>query len=136
MIFYGGPFHEGPYTDLRDLNLDYILKHICDLLKDSEDFKRHFGANDEDIKKLKDWINACNEGNIPEALTRGILTWAQVHMPDLIAKCIKNVFFGLDERGYFVAYIPDSWEDITFETTGKDVDLELMPEYGHLLLSY
>ena len=136
MIFYDGPFEEMPYTDFHNLNLDYILRYIKNLLDDSEEFKRHFSTNDEEIQKLKAWVNACNDGDIPEALTRGMLTWAKLHMPDLIAKCIKNVFFGLDERGYFVAYIPDSWDEITFETTGKDVDLALMPEYGHLVLSY
>ena len=112
MIFYDGPFEEMPYTDFHNLNLDYILRYIKNLQDDSEEFKRHFGTNDEEIQKLKDWVNACNDGNIPEALTRGMLTWANLHMPDLIAKCIKNVFFGLDERGYFVAYIPGAWIEI------------------------
>ena len=54
----------------------------------------------------------------------------------IVANAIKNVFFGLTMNGYFVAYIPESWEDITFETTGWDVDIASQPEYGHLVLSY
>lgn len=54
----------------------------------------------------------------------------------IVANAIKNVFFGLTMNGYFVAYIPDSWDDITFETTGWDVDIPSHPEYGHLVLSY
>lgn len=46
------------------------------------------------------------------------------------------VFFGLTDDGYFVAYIPESWKNITFNTTGLDINLELQPEYGHLVLSY
>ena len=52
-----------------------------------------------------------------------------------IAKAIKMVFFGLTDSGYFVAYIPDSWEDIVFNTTGYDIDLAIQPNYGHLVLS-
>lgn len=53
----------------------------------------------------------------------------------VIANAIKNVFFGLTLSGYFVAYIPEGWDDITFETSGYDT---IIPEvsYGHLILSY
>ena len=46
------------------------------------------------------------------------------------------VFFGLTDSGYFVAYIPDGWDEIIFNTTGLDIQLDLEPEYGHLVLSY
>lgn len=46
------------------------------------------------------------------------------------------VFFGITDDGYFVAYIPESWKSITFNTTGLDINLDLQPEYGHLVLSY
>ena len=54
----------------------------------------------------------------------------------IISKAIKTVFFGLTNSGYFVAYIPESWDDITFLTTGYDTVVESMPEYGHLVLAY
>ena len=46
------------------------------------------------------------------------------------------VFFGLTMSGYFVAYIPENWDNLTFETTGYDVEIPLQPEYGHLVLKY
>lgn len=46
------------------------------------------------------------------------------------------VFFGITNEGYFVAYIPESWDDITFNTTELDIFLPIQPEYGHLVLSY
>lgn len=46
------------------------------------------------------------------------------------------VFFGITGDGYFVAYIPESWDDITFYTTELDIFLPLEPEYGHLVLAY
>lgn len=53
-----------------------------------------------------------------------------------ISEAIKMVFFGLTDTGYFVAYIPDSWDDITFNTTEYDITVPCMTEYGHLVLSY
>lgn len=55
---------------------------------------------------------------------------------EYIANVIKMVFFGLTDSGYFVAYIPDSWDDITFNTTEYDINVSSMTEFGHLVLSY
>lgn len=46
-----------------------------------------------------------------------------------------SIFFGLTDNGYFVAYIPESWDDIRFNTTGVDIDISGV-EYGKLVLSY
>lgn len=50
-----------------------------------------------------------------------------------IAKFATLVHFGLDDDGYFVAYIPESWDMIEF-STGTDYDNP--NEYGHLILKY
>lgn len=55
---------------------------------------------------------------------------------EYLANAIKMVFFGLTDSGYFVAYIPDSWDDITFNTTEYDINVSCMTEFGHLVLSY
>lgn len=69
-------------------------------------------------------------------MQRGIEAWLSTHATEVISAIIKNVWFGLTDSGYFVAYVPESWSDIIFKTTGLDIDLELMPEYGHLVLQY
>ena len=45
------------------------------------------------------------------------------------------IFVEISDSGYIVYYIPESWDDIKFETTGLDV---IIPdtEYGRLILSY
>ena len=55
---------------------------------------------------------------------------------NIIKDTIKMVFFGLTDSGYFVAYIPESWEDITFNTTDYDYPDPTNVGYGHLVLSY
>ena len=57
------------------------------------------------------------------------------YIEEIIAQYIKMVFFGLTEDGYFVAYIPDSWDDIQFSTSQYDDFTSAEPEYGHLILS-
>lgn len=56
---------------------------------------------------------------------------------ELISEAIATmVFFGLTDNGYFVAYIPDGWDDITFKTTGLDAYVTPPMDYGHLVLEY
>ena len=47
-----------------------------------------------------------------------------------ITKFTKGVYFGLTSDGHFVAYIPEGWEDLIFDT-GKDY---LLDTYGRLIL--
>lgn len=56
-------------------------------------------------------------------------------MEEIIAQYIKMVFFGLTDDGYFVAYIPDSWNEIQFSTSQYDNFTSIEPEYGHLIIS-
>ena len=49
---------------------------------------------------------------------------------------MKMIIVGITDSGYIVYYIPDGWEEITFNTTDLDIWLDLQPEYGHLVLSY
>jgi hypothetical protein len=54
---------------------------------------------------------------------------------------IKNylatmIFVEITNSGYIVYNIPANWNDITFNTTGLDIDLTIQPNYGHLVLSY
>ena len=77
----------------------------------------------DDVEEIEKELEKISEGNFE-------------FIYQIVANAIKNVFFGLTMNGYFVAYIPESWDDITFETTGWDVDIPSQPEYGHLVLSY
>ena len=45
------------------------------------------------------------------------------------------IFVGINDDGYIVYYIPEEWKDITFNTTGLDIQIDDM-EYGRLVLSY
>lgn len=114
-----------PYTNFHDLNLDWILQVI---------------------KKLKEDEEAQNL-SIEEILARlgPIEEWIENYTPDythmLVEEYLKTImacmiFVEISDAGYFVYHIPESWDNIVFNTTGLDIFLEQQPEYGHLILSY
>ena len=45
------------------------------------------------------------------------------------------IFVEISDSGYFMYYIPEHWSDITFETTGLDVEIP-NTDYGRLVLIY
>lgn len=58
--------------------------------------------------------------------------WVNTNMTDIIYQMVRFVFFGLDDDGHFVAYIPASWEFLHFDTL-LDPD---KPGFGHLVVYY
>lgn len=99
------------------------------------------------VQKMSELINSNNDlADITEQLVadvaelqkqieqikNGDYEWLR----EIITNAIKNVFFGLTQDGRFCAYVPQSWSDIEFRTTGFDIDLPCAPEYGRLVLRY
>lgn len=58
--------------------------------------------------------------------------WVNTNMTDIIYQMVRFVFFGLDDDGHFVAYVPASWEFLHFDTL-LDPD---KPGFGHLVVYY
>lgn len=103
----------------------------------------------EVLRKLSEKLNeVIKEQNntedtikeIQEALEQ-INKWIDEFDTEFIEKVVREylatmIFVSITDTGYFMYHIPESWRNITFNTTGLDIELEMQPEYGHLVLSY
>ena len=128
-------FNEFPHTRFYDADLGYIIKKIGGLLEcceEMQEWKEEHQAAYEQFKELYDRIVA---GDFPDAIKNAFGAWMEENAYDIIGRLVKMVFFGLTDDGYFVAYIPEGWDDIIFRTTGYDVNIAGY-DYGHLTLSY
>ena len=130
-----GFFNQYPYINENDLNLDYLLKHIKDLMSRVSDLEDWRITHEAEYLELKAIYDAIISGNFPPAMIKALEDWMKKNALDLVGELVKLVFFGITDDGYFVAYIPESWDDIIFGTTGLD-DFPVGVEYGHLTLSY
>lgn len=127
--------NEYPYTDFHELNLSWVIlkvKELLDKMKNMEDWRADYQKTVDDLQKLYDDLIA---GRYPPTFVANLRKWIEEHGIDIIGELVKMVFFGITDDGYFVAYIPESWDDITFGTTGLD-DFPAGFDYGHLTLSY
>lgn len=72
-----------------------------------------------------------------DAINAWIRNFDTEYVKKLVEKFVATmIFVGINDAGYIFYDMPESWDDIQFNTTGLDIDVEVMPEYGHLTLSY
>lgn len=129
-------FFEFPHTRTYDSDLGWLIKSVSSYNDTIAALNAWIETNEPKIEDLEAFKDALESGDLPAGVVAGIETWLSTHAAEVISAYIKNVWFGLTDSGYFVAYIPESWDDITFKTTGLDILLDLMPDYGHLVLQY
>ena len=128
--------YEFPYTDPNLYNDDWLLKKMKELLAEMEgleEWKTEYEQAYEDFKKM---VEDIENGTFPASIQQAFSKWMSENALDLVGELVKCVFFEISPDGYFIAWIPDSWDDIIFNTTGLDITLALQPNYGHLVLSY
>lgn len=114
-------------TDLRELiakcgSYDEVINKLNQWIEE----------NDPKIDEILSFMKQLENGYIPPGLKESIYNWATDNLIPIIAKVLRNVYFGLTNDGYFCAFIPQSWNWVTFDTITDFSD----PLYGHLVLQY
>lgn len=128
-------FNQYPYINENDLNLDYILKKVKQLLAAVAELEGWRARHEQEYRQLYNWYQSLISGNFTPEMVAALNKWCRENIVDMVGELVKMVFFGITDNGYFVAYIPESWDDVIFSTTGFD---DLIPgyDYGRLVLSF
>lgn len=138
-IFQTSPPYAAP-GDHYQYDLYWLVNQLKQALSNTETLRQH------DIKQdtRLDGLDALTEQlkyatcHLYAKLKAGDFTkdtfieWVNTNMTNIIYQMVRFVFFGLDDDGHFVAYIPASWEFLHFDTL-LDPD---KPGYGHLVVYY
>lgn len=125
-----------PYHNFSDYNLDWCIKIVKELTPRVEQLEEWRNEHENEYEELKQLYDDIMQGNFPQSMIDSLKKWISRNAYDIIGELVKMVFFGLTDSGYFVAYIPESWSDITFKTSEYDINIPLFGEYGHLVLYY
>lgn len=105
------------YYELLCKVVDYINK----LIEQDKEFDKDIADLQKAVRVLQSFVDNFDTSYAEKIIRETIATM---------------IFVEISDAGYIVYNIPESWEDITFNTTGLDISLDLQPEYGHLVLSY
>ena len=109
-----------------------MCKEICKLSSYASYLGIELSDAQSEIEELKRAYDEFESGGFIDTYLDKIEEWINENMERLFAEAAKMVFFGLTLDGHFVAYIPESWSDIDFDT-GMVYG---SPEYGRLILRY
>lgn len=128
-------FFEFPHTRTYDSDLGWIIKHINSYDEVINALNAWIAENEPKLDDFETLYNMMLSGNLPDGVQEGINKWMKLHALDIVGELVKMVFFGITDSGYFVAYIPEGWDDIIFNTTGYDINIADF-DFGHLTLSF
>ncbi len=123
-----------PHTHFYDSDLREILKYVRNLIKAVKEIDGWIDEHQKDYEELKKLYDDLLAGKFTPEFLAALETWTTKNTQSIISAAIKTVAFGLED-GYLVAYIPDSWSEIIFGTTGLD-DFDTSYDFGHLTLTY
>jgi hypothetical protein len=122
-------------VDGNEQRYHLLCKQLHKLVCYADMLGQKINIDHETIDGLEKEFEKFKESGFLDYYEQQLAKWINLHMPTLIAQAMKMVWFGLtdmtdDYPGYFVAYIPESWQDITFGTSMTDEN------YGCLILAY
>lgn len=78
----------------------------------------------QEVQQVQNWINNFDTRFAESIIARYLATM---------------IFVTISDEGYIIYTIPSHWENITFNTTGLDIENNIGVgnyDYGHLVLSY
>ena len=100
--------------------LNKVVERLNKIVEEDTDFADDINKLREDLGIVQQWIADFDT------------SYAEKIIADYIATMI---FIEISDAGYFIYHIPETWNDITFNTTELDIHIT-DTEYGRLVLSY
>lgn len=116
-----------------------VVAKLNEVIDSNNELAGYVAVNTRDIAQLKRDVELLESefekikgGKYASLYIEAMRKWIAENLVEIVGQIVKFVWFGLDDDGHFVAYIPTSWRFLTFDMVA-DPD---SPDYGRLLLSY
>ena len=119
-------------VDSQEQGIKQLAKIVNKCVEYIDDVSEEFEQNSKDIKELQELFKQFMESGFDDYYAKQIEQWFKDNAWNIYKLIAKQVFFGLTDDGYFCAYVPDSWAEVTFDT-GAVYGTE---QYGRLILRY
>lgn len=100
------------------------VDYINNLIENDKAISNDVEKLKQEMKKVQEWIDNYDT-SFAESIIREYLA--------------TMIFVTISDSGYIIYNIPANWKNITFNTTGLDIENNIGVgnyDYGHLVLSY
>lgn len=123
------------YYELLNKVVKYLNDTIKTLNENADVMEEKFAELDElktELDELQEEMAKWKNGDYVSQYIDALIQYFDENIIKWVSRLVKFVTFGLDEKGYFKAYIPFTWKFLDFDTVMNCED----PRYGHLILRY
>jgi len=97
-----------------------VVDYINNMIENQKEFSEELAELKSELVVVQKWIDDFDTSYIEKVVREYLATM---------------IFVEISDAGYFIYYIPRTWKDIVFKTTGLDVEIA-DTEYGRLVLYY
>lgn len=94
-----------------------VVNYINNLIGTNNEIIKYVDELKAELKVVQDWIDNFDT-SFAESIIREYLA--------------TMIFVEISDAGYFIYYIPESWNDVSFNTTGLDISNEELADNGHV----
>ena len=94
-----------------------VVNYINNLIGTNNEIIKYVDELKAELKVVQDWIDNFDT-SFAESIIREYLA--------------TMIFVEISDAGYFIYYIPESWNDVSFNTTGLDISNEELSDNGHV----
>lgn len=119
-------------VDSQEQGIKQLCKTVCMVIDYLNQVADSVNIDKEAIEKLETDFKAFVEHGFDDYYRAQMEQWFKDNAWTIYERIAKQVYFGLTDTGYFCAYVPDSWKEITFDTGavfGRS-------DYGRLILKF
>lgn len=122
------------YWDVYSAEQRYhaICKELCKVISYCDCIGEKTNINSQEIAELVEEFEKFKESGFYDYYAEQIEQWINDNADRLFKTFAKQVFFGLTLDGHFIAYVPESWDDIVFDTGA----VYGLGTYGRLILRW
>lgn len=94
-----------------------VVEYINNIIADMKEAGKEIQDLQAELKQVQQWIDNFDTS----------------YLEDLIQKYLANmIYLDISPSGYIIYNIPQTWSDITFNTTGLDISNEQLSDAGHV----
>lgn len=109
-----------------------VHQYLTDMENLYNDVVDQVNQNTADIKTIQQLFKEFVESGFDDYYQQQVEEWVNENLSYIFGQVIRQVYFGINLEGYFVAYVPQSWDDITFDTGMVYAE----DTYGRLILRW
>ena len=97
---------------------------LCKVVSKLNELIEKYASFDDVVEEIQTAI---------DALQKQIDEFDTTYIEKLIKDKLANmIYVWVSDAGYIIYYVPESWDDISFNTTGLDITNEQLADNGHI----